>query len=68
MSLGKKKILIFIISYKASFRILDVYKKIPFKDLSKYNIKILLSDDNSRDDTIKYAVNIKKKEKNIFLN
>ena len=68
MSLGKKKILIFIISYKASFRILDVYKRIPFKDLRKYNIKILLSDDNSRDDTIKYAKNIKKKEKNIFFN
>ena len=68
MSPGKKKILIFIISYKASFRILDVYKKIPFKNLYKYNVKILLSDDNSRDDTIKYAINIKKKEKNIFLN
>ena len=32
----KKKILIFIISYKASFRLLDVYKKIPFKKLKKY--------------------------------
>ena len=31
ISHGKKKILIFIISYKASFRLLDVYKKIPFK-------------------------------------
>ena len=68
MNLGKKKILIFIISYKASFRILDVYKRIPFKDLKKYNIKVLLSDDNSRDDTMKYALNIKKKNKNIFLN
>ena len=68
MSPGKKKILIFIISYKASFRILDVYKRIPFKDLRKYNIKILLSDDNSRDDTIKYAKNIIKKEKNVSLN
>ena len=62
MNLGKKKILIFIISYKASFRILDVYKRIPFKDLKKYNIKVLLSDDNSKDDTMKYALNIKKKK------
>ena len=35
----KKKILIFIISYKASYRILDVYNQIPFKKLKKVNIK-----------------------------
>ena len=68
MNLGKKKILIFIISYKASFRILDVYNKIPFKNLGKYDVKILLSDDNSNDDTMEFAANIKKKRKNIFLN
>ena len=68
MNLGKKKILIFIISYKASFRILDVYNKIPFKNLGKYDVKILLSDDNSNDNTMEFAANIKKKRKNIFLN
>jgi len=71
MSLGKKnkkKILIFIISYKASFRILNVYKKIPFKNLKKYSIKLLLSDDASEDNTIKYAKKIQKKNKNIYLN
>ena len=61
MNLGKKKILIFIISYKASFRILNVYNKIPFKNLGKYDVKILLSDDNSNEDTIEFAANIKKK-------
>ena len=60
----KKKILIFIISYKASFRLLDVYKKIPFKKLKKYNISILFSDDASRDDTIIFARKIKHQNKN----
>jgi len=32
----KKKILIFIITYKASYRLLDVYNSIPFKKLKKY--------------------------------
>ena len=39
---GKKKILIFIITYKASFRLRDVFDKIPFKKLNKYNISVLL--------------------------
>ena len=65
---NKKKILIFIISYKASFRILNVYKNIPFKNLKKYSIKLLLSDDASKDNTIKYAKKIQKKNKNIYLN
>jgi len=60
----KKKILIFIISYKASFRLLDVYKKIPFKKLKKYNITVLFSDDASRDDTIIFARKIKQQNKN----
>ena len=38
----KKKILIFIITYKASYRLLDVYNKIPFKKLKKYKINVLL--------------------------
>ena len=60
----KKKILIFIISYKASFRLLDVYKKIPFKKLKQYNISVLFSDDASKDDTIDFARKIKRKNKN----
>ena len=60
----KKKVLIFIISYKASFRLLDVYKKIPFKKLKQYNISVLFSDDASKDDTIDFARKVKRKNKN----
>ena len=69
MTLGKKKkILIFIISYKASHRVRDVFKKIPFKKLSKYQVHTLISDDKSGDDTFKYIKKIKKKNKNIIIN
>jgi len=69
MTLGKKKkILIFIISYKASHRVRDVFKKIPFKKLSKYKVYTLISDDKSGDDTFKYIKKIKKKNKKIFIN
>ena len=64
----KKKILIFIITYKASYRLLKVYKSIPFKKLKKYKINVLISDDKSGDDTIKYAHKISSKNKNIKLN
>ena len=64
----KKKILIFIITYKASYRLLDVYNGIPFKKLKKYKINVLISDDKSDDDTIKYARKIYSKNKNIKLN
>ena len=51
----KKKILIFIVTYKASFRILNLIEKIPFKSLLKYNFEIYISDDNSDDKiTVKY--------------
>ena len=51
----KKKILIFIVTYKAAFRILNLIKKIPFKYLSKYNFEIYISDDDSDDKvTVKY--------------
>ena len=63
----KKKLLIFIITYKASYRLNEVIKKISFKNLSSYNTSILISDDASGDDTIKYAKNIKSKIKKIFL-
>ena len=56
----KDKILIFIITYKASFRVLDVIKKIPFKYLKNRNYKILISDDDSKDNTIEFIKKIKK--------
>lgn len=59
----KKKILIFIITYKASFRLLNVVKKIPFKYFQNKNFKILISDDDSEDDTLKFIKTIKKKYK-----
>ena len=67
---GKKKILIFIITYKASFRLRDVFDKIPFKKLNKYNISVLISDDASNDNTVLFAQKIIKKNKNkkILLN
>ena len=69
MSLGKKKkLLIFIISYKASFRVKEVFDKIPFKKLKNFQINVLISDDCSMDDTIDYAKTIKKKDKRVFLN
>ena len=61
--MSKKKLLIFVISYKASFRLIDVYNKIPFKKLSKYETSLLLSDDASGDDTVNYAKKIKDKHK-----
>ena len=57
----KDKILIFIITYKASFRVLDVIRKIPFKYLKNKNYKILISDDDSRDNTIEFIKKIKKR-------
>ena len=64
----KKKLLIFIITYKASFRLLTVYNKIPLKKLKKYKTTILVSDDKSKDDTIKYARKIYFMNKSIKLN
>ena len=64
----KKKILIFIITYKASHRLKKVFEQIPFKKLNKYKISILISDDKSGDDTFCYAKKIKKNNKNIFIN
>ncbi len=55
----KKKLLIFIISYKASHRIIDVYNQIPIKKLKNFEVKILISDDYSNDDTVNYIKKIK---------
>ena len=62
------KILIFIITYKASYRVKKVFKEIPFKKLNKYKIYTLISDDASDDETIKYIKEIYKKNKNVFYN
>ena len=55
-----KSILIFIITYFASYRLEKVYKKIPFKKifLKNFRVKVLISDDKSADDTIKIAKKI----------
>ena len=63
----KKKVLVFIISYKASFRLQNVYNEIPFNKLRNYNIKVLICDDASKDDTILFAKKIKKKNKNTIV-
>ena len=61
----KKKILIFIITYKASYRLKKIFNLIEFKKLKKYNLQILISDDNSKDDTIEIAKEIYKKNKSL---
>jgi len=51
----KKKLLIFVVTYKASFRVLNLINKIPFKKLSNFNYQIYISDDNSDDNiSLKY--------------
>ena len=55
----KKKILIFIVTYHASFRIITVLNKIKKINKKKDNFKILISDDCSKDDTIDYINKIK---------
>ena len=63
----KKKLLIFIITYKAKYRIKKVYNSIPFKKLTKFSTKVLISDDCSKDETINYIKKIKGKNiKKIF--
>jgi hypothetical protein len=54
----KKKILIFIITYYASFRLKNLFDLIPFKKFKNYKIKVLISDDDSEDDTWKLAKKI----------
>jgi len=45
----KKKLLIFIVTYKASFRVFNLVNKIPFNKLANFNYQIYISDDNSDD-------------------
>lgn len=63
----KKKILIFIITYYASFRLRTVFNNIPLKKLKNYKIKILISEDSSKDDTWKIAKSIYKKNKTLLV-
>ena len=65
-----KSILIFIITYFASYRLEKVYKKIPFKKIfvKNFRVKVLISDDQSADDTIKIAKKISYKNNKIILN
>lgn len=65
----KSKLLIFIITYKASFRVLEVFKKLPFPYLKHYDYTIFISDDASKDDTLQYIKKLKKKyPKKLVLN
>ena len=60
----KFKILIFIITYKASYRVIDLIKKIPISYLKKHDFEIYISDDCSEDDTIIYINKLKSFFKN----
>ena len=64
----KKKVLVFIITYKASYRLLDVFKKISFNKDKSFDLSVLISDDNSKDDTFDYAKKIKSKKKKVIIN
>jgi hypothetical protein len=59
----KIKFFIFIITYKASYRVNRVIKNIPFYFLKKFKYKILISDDCSGDDTLGFIKEIKNKNK-----
>lgn len=56
----KKRILIFIVTYNSSFRVLNIIKKIKKLKLNKKYYKILISDDCSIDDTSSFIKKIKK--------
>ena len=62
------KILLFIVTYKASYRVRKVINEIPFSYFKKFNYKVLITDDSSNDNTINYMNNIKKKNKRVKLN
>ena len=54
----KRKILIFIVTYQSSFRVMTIIKKLKKIGKNKDLYKILISDDNSTDDTINYIKKI----------
>ena len=57
----KKKILLFIVTYNSSFRLINIMNKINKINKKNDTYKILISDDCSTDDTIDYIKKIKKK-------
>jgi glycosyltransferase involved in cell wall biosynthesis len=62
------KILLFIITYKASHRVAEVVKEIPIYYFKNFNYKILISDDMSQDSTIRYIKRIQQNHKRVILN
>lgn len=59
----KKKILIFIVSYQSSFRLLTIMNKLKKINKKKDTYKILIRDDCSTDNTIDYLKKIKTTKK-----
>ena len=66
----KKRLLIFIITYKAEKRVYKVYKTINFKKLKKFNTNVLIGDDCSLDSTSKYIKKLNKESSilNYYMN
>ena len=65
----REKILIFIPSYNVEKKIKKVLKKIPNLIFKKFNIKILIIEDNSKDRTLSIIREmVKKKRKKININ
>lgn len=62
------KILLFIITYKASHRVAEVVKEIPIYYFKNFNYKILISDDMSQDSTIRHIKRIQQNYKRVILN
>ena len=63
----KNKKLVFIVTYKSSKKIEDIFKKI--KEIKEFkNYDIYISDDNSPDDTVYYLKKIKNKKIKISFN
>ena len=60
----KKKLLIFILTYKAKNKVYKVYKQINFKELKNFKTYLLISDDCSKDSTIINSKKILKEFKN----
>lgn len=56
-----KKVLIFLITYKAKTRVVKAFNGIPFKKLKKYVVDVLISDDASNDKTVDYIKGIRGK-------
>lgn len=60
MTVGKARLLIFIVAYNAAKHIEKVLARIPKRELEKYEYEILIIDDQSQDDTFERALDYKK--------